>query len=60
MINNNTYTFLKADDVAEILKISKSFAYRVIKEMNEDLVKQGKIIIKGRVSERYFYERMGI
>ena len=50
--------FLRADDVAQILCISRTSAYKIIKTINSDLQKQGKIIIPGRVSERYFNERV--
>jgi Mga helix-turn-helix domain. len=44
--------FLSASDVAEILGISKSSAYRIIKKLNGELQKSGKI------SSRYFYEKI--
>jgi len=50
--------FLRANDVAEILQISRTTAYRIIKRINDDLEKQGKIVISGRVSERYFNEKV--
>lgn len=50
--------FLRANDVAEILQISRTTAYRIIKRINDDLERQGKIVISGRVSERYFNERV--
>lgn len=49
--------FLTADDVAEIMSISKSTAYRVIKQLNDELSGQGKIIIHGKISRRYFEEK---
>jgi hypothetical protein len=50
--------FLRANDVAKILCISRTSAYRIIKTINDDLETQGKIIIPGRVSERFFNERV--
>ena len=50
--------FLTADDIAKIMNISKSTAYRVIKQLNDELKQQGKIIIHGKVSRRYFEEKV--
>jgi len=48
---------LTASDVAEILCISRSTAYRIVKKLNEELEKSGKITVAGRVSARYFFEK---
>ena len=48
--------FLTATDVAEILNVSKSTAYRIIRKLNDELDKAGKITVAGKVSARYFYE----
>lgn len=46
--------FLTAPDVAEVLGCSVSKAYMVIKELNNELKAQGKIVIAGKVSKRFF------
>lgn len=48
--------FLTASDVAEILNVSRSTAYRIIRKMNDELNKAGKITVAGKISARYFYE----
>ena len=50
--------FLTAQDVADILGVSVSTAYRVIKKLNTELEQNGKITISGKVSSRYFYENV--
>jgi hypothetical protein len=50
--------FLNAKDVSTILQISESSAYRIIRQLNDELKKQGKIIIPGKVSKRYFEEKI--
>ena len=50
--------FLKADEVAGILGISKAHAYKIMQELNEELAKKGYITIAGRVSRRYFNEKV--
>ncbi len=48
--------FLTATDVAEILSVSRSTAYRIIRKLNDELNKAGKITVAGKISARYFYE----
>ena len=48
--------FLTATDVAEILDVSRSTAYRIIKRLNTELNKAGKITVPGKISAKYFYE----
>lgn len=49
--------FLRADEVAEILDVSPSFAYKLIRELNMELDSKGFITIPGRINSKYFYER---
>lgn len=48
--------YLTATDVAELLDVSRSTAYRIIKRLNNELNKSGKITIAGKISAKYFYE----
>lgn len=50
--------FLTADDVAAMMNISKSTAYRVIKQCNDELHKQGFLTIHGKISKRFFEEKV--
>lgn len=50
--------FLSASDVATILDVSRSTAYRIIRRLNRDLEKSGKITIPGKISSKYFYENV--
>lgn len=50
--------FLRVRDVAEILQCSESHAYKVMKDLNDELKKKGKIVIAGRISRKYFEERL--
>lgn len=49
--------FIRADDVAKELSVSKPYAYKIIKQLNEELKAKGFITIAGRVNRQYFYER---
>lgn len=44
--------FLKVEDIMEILGISKSAAYKLMRELNEEMVKKGYIAIRGRVNRK--------
>jgi GTP cyclohydrolase I len=43
--------------MAEILGISKPYAYKIIKQLNEELEAKGFIAIPSRVSKKYFEEK---
>ena len=43
--------------IARELGISKPYAYKLVREMNEELKQKGFITIPGRVSRRYFEEK---
>lgn len=59
-LTNQQYNkkFLTAAEVAEILHVSRSSAYRIIQRLNNELKAQGKITIAGKVSSRYFFENV--
>lgn len=50
--------FICAEEVAQELSISKAYAYKLIRQMNEELKARGFITISGRVNRQYFYERL--
>lgn len=49
---------LGAEEVAEALGVSKNKAYEVMRQLNEELEKKGFITFTGKVSKKYFYERV--
>lgn len=51
------HSFLRVDEVAEILEISKSYAYKIVQKLNAELKEQGFITIAGRVNKQYFLEK---
>jgi hypothetical protein len=50
-------TFIRAEDVAKELDISKAYAYKVIRRLNAELETKGFLTIPGRISLDYFFER---
>ena len=53
---NNTL-FVTAGDIAEELGISKPFAYKLVRQMNEELEAKGFLTIAGRGSRKYYEEK---
>ena len=50
--------FICVDEVAQELSVSKPYAYKLIKKLNDELKEQGFITIAGRVNRQYFEERL--
>lgn len=50
--------FYRVEEVAEVLHISIPTAYRVIKQLNDELKAKGMITVSGRVSRKYFEEKV--
>lgn len=48
---------LDVREVMECLGISQSGAYNVIRDLNKELRENGFLTIRGKVEERYLYER---
>ena len=55
MTNN---IFIKTDEIAEEMGISKPYAYKLVKRLNEELNGRGFITIPGRVSRQYYREKV--
>lgn len=50
--------FITVDEVAQQVNVSKSFAYKIIRTLNNELKARGYITIAGRVSRKFFEERI--
>ena len=53
-------TLFYVNDVMALLKISKDSAYKVIRELNNELKEKGYMVRRGAVSKAYFVERYGL
>lgn len=51
-------SFMTTEDVAEEMGVSKSYAYKVIKQLNEELQQMGYLTVPGRVNTNYFRKRI--
>jgi len=45
-------------EVAEELRVSKSKAYQIVRELNAELRKQGYLTVTGRVSATFFHKKV--
>lgn len=50
--------FMTVEEVAEELKVSKSYAYKVIRELNAELQGLGYLTISGRVNTSFFRKKL--
>ncbi len=49
--------FVTADIVAADLGVSKPYAYKLVRKMNDELNRKGFLTVAGRVSRQYYEER---
>lgn len=50
--------FITANDVADMMGVSKSRAYRIIRDLNRELSERGYVTVAGRVSRKFFEEKV--
>ncbi len=56
--NHMENKFIRVEEVAQELSVSKPYAYKLIHQLNVELKEKGFITIAGRVNRQYFYERL--
>lgn len=50
--------YLTASDVAAFMGVSMAMAYKIIRQLNEELAAMGYLIVSGRVSRSYFEKKI--
>ena len=50
--------FMRADEVAKELGISRSYAYKLIRQLNQELKERGFLTIARRINRDYLKERL--
>lgn len=45
---------IRVDEVAQLLDVSRPYAYKLIRKLNEELKAKGCIVIPGRTDRKYF------
>lgn len=58
VISNNTSIFIKVNEVCEVMEISRASAYRLIKQLNDELAQKGYLVVNGKTNRDYFYDRI--
>lgn len=53
----STQVFIRADEIAKELGISKAYAYKLMQILNDELKAKGYMTISGRVSRKFFEEK---
>jgi len=51
-------SFMRVDDVAQELGVSKSYAYKIVKKLNAELKERGYLTVSGRISKKFFMEKL--
>jgi hypothetical protein len=51
---------LTVEDVMNICQVKESKAYKLMKQVNSEMEKEGYIIIRGRVNSKYLMKKLGI
>ena len=54
-MKNNLW--ITSNEVAEELEVSKSFAYKIVKQLNDELKAKGFVVISGRTSRKFYEEK---
>ena len=49
--------FMKANEVQDFLEVSRTTAYQLINEMNQELMNLGYRVQRGKVNRQYFMEK---
>lgn len=52
--------FIRVPEVAERLECSMGYAYKIVRALNEELMRKGLRVVSGRVPRAYFEERYGL
>ena len=50
--------FVRAGDIAKEMGVSEAMGYKIIRNLNNELKKQGFVTVQGRLSRQYFEERI--
>ncbi|NLC40469.1 MAG: DNA-binding protein [Clostridiaceae bacterium] len=51
-------SFMRVDDVARELGVSKSYAYKIVRKLNDELRDMGYLTVAGRISKKYFLKKV--
>lgn len=49
--------YFTAEEVADMLGVSWGQSYKIVKQLNDELKKQGYLVVSGKIPKKYFAER---
>ena len=49
--------YYTANEIAEMLGVSRAKAYKIVKELNEELAAKGYIVIAGKIPRQYLADK---
>lgn len=52
--------FVTVEEAMNLLGVCQSKAYRIIQNLNKELEEKGYITVRGKVSRKYFEERVAL
>ena len=53
----NKSLYFTANEISEMLGVSRAKAYRIVKELNEELAAKDYIVIQGRIPRKFFADK---
>lgn len=56
-LDNTMKMYVTAEEVAELLGVSRGYAYKVVRGLNDELRAKGFRVISGKVPTKYFQEK---
>ena len=51
-------SFMTVEEVAAELRVSKSKAYQIVRELSAEMQKQGYLTVAGRVNATFFHKKV--
>ena len=51
---------LNAKEVAAILGVKVSYAYKVIKKLNDELKAANKLVVAGKINKNYLFKKLEV
>ncbi len=56
-MGHDSTIYITANELAGMLGVSVGQAYKIIRKLNQELAKDGFLVIAGKISRRYFEKR---
>ena len=52
--------FMTVEEVAQELRVSKSKAYEIVRNLNKELQEKGYLTVAGRINTTFFHKKQGV